>query len=295
MHPIENYSHLLENIKNLDSIFDNKNSRHYSEYLSLIRKGKVFLPYVTQNSIRFGPSRFLGYANNTVPTHLARKDKNGWDTTPRIRLTLRDEYKFMIYSKEDVEIDCLFQEFCSSLGITPDNGKRSYWVTPDVANWLEKRKIAEQSQESLEAQVLQLEMGTSLPKTTREAIIMARLGQGIFRRRVLQAYNDCMVTGIKDHKILIASHIKPWRLCYKDPNECLSHDNALLLSPTWDKLFDIGLISFSTSGKLLVSKKLSKSSCKHLGVEKVSIALTNKQAKFMQHHRALHGFDDGRL
>lgn len=55
--------------------------------------------------------------------------------------------------------------------------------------------------------------------------------------------------------LLLASHIKPWRSASN--YERLSSENGLLLSPLYDKLFDIGLITFDDNMKILISNKLS--------------------------------------
>ncbi|WP_143286399.1 HNH endonuclease, partial [Burkholderia cenocepacia] len=67
----------------------------------------------------------------------------------------------------------------------------------------------------------------------------------------------CSVTKVTEPSILVASHIKPWRECITRA-ERLSPDNGLLLSPTLDKLFDRGLISFDENNRytILISKKL---------------------------------------
>ena len=47
----------------------------------------------------------------------------------------------------------------------------------------------------------------------REIATTARVGQYFFRGAVLSAYHrKCCVTGISEEKLLIASHIKPWRV-----------------------------------------------------------------------------------
>lgn len=49
-------------------------------------------------------------------------------------------------------------------------------------------------------------------KTSRRVQIEQRLGQNFFRRAVLANFNDsCCVTGILEPRLLIASHISPWR------------------------------------------------------------------------------------
>ena len=49
--------------------------------------------------------------------------------------------------------------------------------------------------------------------TEREAFTKARLGQGLFRKRVAQLEPCCRVTGLARQEFLVASHIKPWRDC----------------------------------------------------------------------------------
>lgn len=95
----------------------------------------------------------------------------------------------------------------------------------------------------------------SLAQTEKEAIILSRRGQGEFRKRIIEKYKSCVVTGISDKRLLIASHIKPWRSATNI--ERLSSENGLLLSPLYDKLFDLGLITFKTNGCIVISSKIS--------------------------------------
>lgn len=84
-----------------------------------------------------------------------------------------------------------------------------------------------------------------------------RVGQEFFREQVSYAHSyRCCLSGIDDIKpsILIASHIKPWKLA--NSREKTDKFNGLLLAPHYDKLFDKGLISFSDDGKLILSNKL---------------------------------------
>ena len=95
----------------------------------------------------------------------------------------------------------------------------------------------------------------NLKETEREAVVKSRIGQGLFRKDLIKKYNCCVITGINEKKLLIASHVKPWAVCSNA--ERLSVENGLLLSPTFDKLFDCGLISFADSGRILISSQLS--------------------------------------
>lgn len=97
---------------------------------------------------------------------------------------------------------------------------------------------------------------TSISVTQRESIVKSRVGQGLFRSKILNKYNGkCLITGISIEKCLIASHIKPWAVCTNE--ERLSENNGLLLSATYDKLFDSGLISFNGNGEIVVSNYIN--------------------------------------
>ncbi len=104
-------------------------------------------------------------------------------------------------------------------------------------------------------QINTIMLNDTLTETERETLILARVGQGNFRDKILKKYRKCIITGISDNRLLIASHIKPWRSA--DNIERISSENGILLSPLYDKLFDKGLITFSKNGTIIVSKSLS--------------------------------------
>ncbi len=80
-----------------------------------------------------------------------------------------------------------------------------------------------------------------------------RVGQSFFRNTVLSAYNGkCCVTGLSDKRLLVASHIVPWR---EDEFNRLNPRNGLLLSMLHDKAFDLGIITINDDMTILVSKK----------------------------------------
>ncbi|RED44390.1 HNH endonuclease [Winogradskyella eximia] len=95
-------------------------------------------------------------------------------------------------------------------------------------------------------------------ETIMEAITKIRVGQSQFRSDLLNSdLNTCIFTDINDPKLLIASHIKPWK---ESTNiERRDFHNGLLLTPTFDKLFDRFLITFDETGNLLwTSNRLEK-------------------------------------
>lgn len=86
----------------------------------------------------------------------------------------------------------------------------------------------------------------------------ARVGQNFFRQSVLSAYNyRCCITGLTIPKLLVASHIVPWRV---DEKNRLNPRNGLCLSMLHDKAFDIGIITILEDMTVKVSKKCADNS-----------------------------------
>jgi hypothetical protein len=124
--------------------------------------------------------------------------------------------------------------------------------------------------------------------TEREGLVTSRVGQGAYRKSILYRWKfRCAVTSYAKHEILIASHIVPWALSTNE--ERLDRDNGILLSPTYDALFDRHLISFENSGRIILSNSLSQSNYHTLGVsgrERIS-DLSIHNFPYLQRHREL--------
>ena len=127
----------------------------------------------------------------------------------------------------------------------------------------------------------------ALKETEKASLIMARVGQGIFRKRVKLIEQKCRVTGVSSEKLLTASHIKPWKDSAND--ERLQGNNGLFLSPHIDKLLDSGLISFTKKGEMWVSPQLD-----HDVLPKWKIDATanygkfnSEQAYFLEFHNSV--------
>jgi len=98
-------------------------------------------------------------------------------------------------------------------------------------------------EEIQELEVVEQINNAEIESTEKDQLIKARKGQGKFRQNVERIEKKCRVTGVVEKNMLIASHIKPWKL--SSNIERLDGNNGLLLSPHIDKLFDLGWISFS--------------------------------------------------
>ncbi|GHV13140.1 hypothetical protein FACS189491_07570 [Spirochaetia bacterium] len=123
--------------------------------------------------------------------------------------------------------------------------------------------------------------------TEKEALIKARVGQGIFRRELINLWHGCAVTGVSKTEFLVASHILPWRKSSND--ERLNPYNGLLLQPNFDVFFDRGYISFNDNGSIILSNKIEEKLFNKMG-----IYANNKLKKvfeenipFLQKHREL--------
>lgn len=115
-----------------------------------------------------------------------------------------------------------------------------------------------------EHELEQVRADTTLLETDRQAIVLARRGQGLFKRRVMQIENSCRITGVSREEHLRASHCKPWRDATN--KERLDGENGLLLTPSMDHLFDRGFIAFEGTGKVVVSPVAHRDSLLKMGI-----------------------------
>lgn len=136
-----------------------------------------------------------------------------------------------------------------------------------------------------EIELAEFEKGlSSLSISEREAIIKVRVGQTPFRVNLLNRWNSaCSVTGLDSPEVLIASHIKRWSDC-ESAAERWDVNNGLLLTPSLDKAFDLGFISFEHDGvhrgRLIVSSEAS-------GTLREELRLDNPQLRIREWYQGL--------
>jgi putative restriction endonuclease len=132
-----------------------------------------------------------------------------------------------------------------------------------------------------------IEHDADVPDTEKEQLILARRGQGAFRRNVSKLEHACRVTKVDRPEHLRASHCKPWRDSSNE--ERLEGENGLLLTPSIDHLFDRGFITFEKSGRLLISPVADKSALERMGVRTAGAvnvgAFSAGQAHFLEFHQ----------
>ena len=119
-----------------------------------------------------------------------------------------------------------------------------------------------------------------------ECDVYNRIGQSQFRKKLIASLKKCPITGINNIRILMASHIKPWTQATN--HERLDVNNGFLFSPTFDRLFDRGLISFSNDKSLLVSNTFSEKNLARLNLKHNQI-ITNLpiigREEYLEYHR----------
>ncbi len=132
-----------------------------------------------------------------------------------------------------------------------------------------------------------IEKDEMISKNKKETIIQARIGQGKYREKLLEECPYCPFTLVNDERLLIASHIKPWSKA--DNKEKIDPKNGLMLTPTYDKLFDRGFITFDDDKKLIVSPWLSPMNQKRLGIHTglvvSKLPLDEKRKEYLKYHR----------
>lgn len=117
-------------------------------------------------------------------------------------------------------------------------------------------------------------------------IIKSRIGQGIFRDKLIAKYHKCIISGISDSRLLVASHVKPWSI--SNNTERLDSENGLLLSSLYDKMFDLGLITFENSGKIEISNSVKKADRKKFSLLEntyFDLKITTPLKEHLEYHR----------
>ncbi len=143
-----------------------------------------------------------------------------------------------------------------------------------------------QIESNIQQEISSIQQQETLSKTEKENLIKSRVGQGIFRKKLISIWNGCSVTGCGMTDLLIASHIKPWAQSTNE--ERLDAYNGLPLIPNLDKLFDRGYISFQNNGKIILSKHLQSEEYELLGVSnrlRLNRQITSKHIEYLTYHR----------
>jgi predicted restriction endonuclease len=120
---------------------------------------------------------------------------------------------------------------------------------------------------------------------------ISRNGADKYRKEVIEHMPQCPFTKISDDKLLIASHIKPYQVCINEGREDQATDylNGLSLTPTYDKLFDQGYITFLDNGNLICGTLLSSYTWERLNINPNAInnlrIYPDGRNEYLEYHR----------
>jgi len=235
----------------------------------------------SQNGQNFDSDRIQQICDSRVQVHLLarvkEKEKNG--TAPFIYC---GQLSFLDYDKTTSNpVHITFR--CEDYMATPSEKLAELydWKPGDVGRLSSIRGNYRRAISSVRKKTYQRPN-----KTERSGLVTSRIGQGYFRDQVLEKWGfKCAVCSAGPSKILIASHIVPWKDSKK--SERLDPENGILLSPNYDALFDKHLISFELNGNIVISKKLSSEDLIKLGIDiQAEIKVNEEMKKYLKRHRS---------
>lgn len=137
--------------------------------------------------------------------------------------------------------------------------------------------------EALEKDVNDIVLSDGISSTEKVQMILERVGQGRFRRGLLEKWGECPITTLSLHAVLRASHIKPWSRSTDE--ERMDIDNGLLLSANMDAMFDEGYISFDEDGRIMVSSSVRDRDLLTTIRKKGYVSFNDRQKSYMKYHR----------
>ena len=169
--------------------------------------------------------------------------------------------------------------YISVIKIVDSKGKLFYYfrLFADYFGELQHPYIIKKEEEALE----QIEN-----ETEKLTLSKARVGQGEYRKKLLEICPFCPITLISDDRLLIASHIKPWAV--SNAFEKTDPKNGFMLTPTFDFLFDRGFLSFTDDRRTILSPFLSNMTYSKLGISDNKIIPhlpTDGREIYLNYHR----------
>ena len=265
-------------------------------YVSMVRKNDIVFSYVRTQIIAVGVALSDAYTSPKPHTGQTGDDwlSDGWrvdvdyTAVPRAYKPL-DDFE---------EILPLLPEKYSPLIKSTGGGHQGMYlslISKDLAHVLFEnvgisaseldQLILGPEEKSLLEDEIEIWNNPEIPETTKERLVLSRVGQGLFRKRVQMFEKACRLTGVSDDKFLIASHIKPWKV--SDPVERLDGNNGLFLSPHADKLFNDGYLSFTQKGDVMLSDNLNRDVLTKWSLAELRKVgtFTDAQEFFLEHHR----------
>ena len=255
------------------------------------------------------------YLRNEIYRLLTEVEKGNYEAAAECPINRAFRYKLLeIYFPDTfihVHTESTLNDYCDCVGVAYDpkqeqiyrNLALAEWrdSVPEISDWnnsvlmsfcdwLWRRNIKiDGSAFTVDTTKLAKELENEINEVAsegieKEAIVKVRVNQDVFRNLLLKKYGKCCLCGVSEHKLLVASHIKPWSEC--EPEERLDVNNGFLMCPNHDKLFDQGWISFDNNGKIVISEALSQLERVYMNVnDDMQISLSDGNRKYLEYHR----------
>lgn len=122
MEIVRTWQQIKDNLDTLERYRYSSDPEESEFYRDMIRRGRCFVVHQQGDTLRFGPSRFVGYIDNSRQKHLDNPHKDGKETNPEIS-------RILGYSNtENRMLEQEHNRLCRDLGVVPYNVRRSYWL-----------------------------------------------------------------------------------------------------------------------------------------------------------------------
>lgn len=231
------------------------------------------------------------YINKGILPKLWKDRKDTIDNLPeKIEFEIYEQTQIAgprIYVKSTDKAYALIRElslpnitYISVIKLIDTHGKLYYYfrLFADYFGEVEHPYLFEKEKEQIEENVEN--------RIEKIQLYKARIGQGEYRKKLLELCPYCPITMISDDRLLIASHIKPWVV--SDEKEKIDPYNGFMLTPTFDRLFDRGFMSFSDEKRVILSPFLSNMTYSKLGISDnklFSLLPIEGREKYLEYHR----------
>jgi putative restriction endonuclease len=170
--------------------------------------------------------------------------------------------------------------YISVIKLIDESGKFKYYfrLFADYFGEVQHPYLIEQEKEQIEESLID--------QTEKVQLTKARVGQGEYRTKLLAECPFCPFTLVSDDRLLIASHIKPW--VASNDFEKIDPKNGFMLTPTFDRLFDRGFLSFTDDKKTILSPFLSKMTYSKIGISDnkiITLLPIDGREEYLNYHR----------
>ena len=137
---VSNLDQIVQNIETVENYLTNENSDEQLKIATFIKRGTCFVAYQIDNEIRFAPSKFLGYVNNSLEKHIP-SETDGRQTNTMIISILKSQP--LLNEKLEKE----YISYCKNLGLEPgEKGAfgvdRKYWFLKLDKEFIENEQVS---------------------------------------------------------------------------------------------------------------------------------------------------------